>query len=427
VPAPVATPSARDLDAPFHGFVPGHPGWRPFVWALFLAGFVTFDLIFSPQAFLPTLSVELRVNADTAALVVSATTLGVAAGVLVWASISDRIGRMRAIRLSLVLAFVPAAVMPFLPTVETLLAARFVEGLLLGAAPAVGMAYIAERVSGRLAAQVAGTFVAGNTIGGIVGRVSSGLVADLGGWRLAFGASTIIAAISITAFLVLSRRMHVQKAQAAAGSAFAGLAANLRDPYMVSLYLQGFLLMGAFGVIYNYFGYRLQAPPFGLPAWVVTALFGVYLAGTVASRLSGALASRLGTAGALVMGSATMLVSLPIMAVGSIPVMVLGLVLFTVGCFTAHPLASGLSGRSALSGRAQATALYQIAWLGGTSVFGWLGGIVYASAGWGATLASVAVLCAVAAMSATFGAAVARSRRRQPERGLGSGRLNGAG
>jgi YNFM family putative membrane transporter len=401
----------QELETSLPSLAPGQAGWRSFVWALFLAGFVTFDLVFAPQAFLPTLSSQLDLDADTAAISVSATTFGVAAGVLMWASISDRIGRMRAIRLSLILAFAAAVAVPFLPTIETLLAVRFVEGLLLGAAPAVGMAYIAERIDGRWAAQAAGTFVAGNTIGGIVGRIGSGLVADIGGWRLAFGASTVIAAASIVAFLVLTRQIHDRRPQGSAVSAFTGIRANLRDPYMISLYLQGFLLMGAFGVIYNYFGYRLQAPPFALSASIVTALFGVYLAGTVSSRYSGALARRIGTAGALVAGSSAMLVSLPVMAVESVPVMVCGLVLFTVGCFTAHPLASGLSGRSARSGRAQSTALYQIAWLGGTGVFGWLGGIVYASAGWSATLAWVALLCVLAATSAGLGAAIARARR----------------
>jgi YNFM family putative membrane transporter len=411
ISAPAGSPAPQGLEGSLPSLAPGQPGWRSFVWALFLAGFVTFDLVFAPQAFLPALSTELNLNADTAAISVSATTLGVAAGVLVWASISDRIGRMRAIRLSLILAFVAAVAVPFVPTIETLLAARFIEGLLLGAAPAVGMAYIAERVDGRRAAQAAGTFVAGNTIGGIVGRIGSGLVADFGGWRLAFGASTVIAAASIGAFLLLTRQIQDRPPQSSPVSAFAGIRANLRDPYMISLYLQGFLLMGAFGVIYNYFGYRLQAPPFALSASIVTALFGVYLAGTVASRYSGALARGIGTVGALVTGSAAMLVSLPIMAVESVPVMVLGLVLFTVGCFTAHPLASGLSGRSARSGRAQSTALYQIAWLGGTGVFGWLGGIVYASVGWTTTLAWVALLCVLAATSAGLGAAVARARR----------------
>lgn len=387
---------------------PGMPGWRAFAGALFLAGFATFALIFAPQAFLPVLSAELGVAADAAAGTVSATTLGVAVGVLVWASISDRIGRMRAIRISLLLALVPAAVLPVLPDLDLIVAARFVQGLLLGAAPAVGMAVVAERVTPRWAAHAAGTFVAGNTIGGIVGRLASGFAADLGGWRIGFVIATVLATVSVAAFLVVGRHLGTGTPVVARTSAREGVSANLRDPSMLALYAQGFLLMGSFGVVYNFFGYRLQAPPFALSASVTSSLFVVYLAGTVASRRSGAVADRLGTTGALVAGSVAMLASLPLMLVPSVPVMVGGLVLFTVGCFTSHPLASGLSGRSARVGRSQATAIYQISWLGGTSLFGWLGGVVYASAGWPATLVLVAVLCVAAA-----GAAAARSRHQR--------------
>lgn len=402
---------------------PGLPQWRAFSGALFLAGFATFALIFAPQAFLPALSAELGVDADAAAASVSAATLGLAAGVLVWAGISDRIGRMRAMRVSLLLALAPAVAVPFLPTLDLVVAVRLVQGMLLGAAPAVGMAAIAERVTGRWAAHAAGTFVAGNTIGGIVGRLASGLASDLGGWRLAFGTSTALAAASVVAFLFVTRGLGVVRPTVAPSSAWTGISANLRDPSMVALYAQGFLLMGSFGVVYNFFGYRLQAPPFALSASITSSLFVVYLAGTVASRRSGAVANRLGTTGALVAGSVAMLVSLPIMVVPSVPVMVAGLMLFTVGCFTSHPLASGLSGRSARVGRSQATALYQIAWLGGTSVFGWVGGVVYASAGWPATMLLVAGLCIAAVV-----AAAARSHHQRSSklhRGVVAGEGNG--
>ena len=390
------------------------PGWRRFTGALFLAGFATFSLIFAPQAFLPVLSADLGVTADVAAATVSATALGVAAGVLGWASISDRIGRVRAIQISLVLAILFAIPIPFLPTMEAVLAVRFVDGLVLGAAPAVGMAYIAERVNKRSAAHVAGTFVAGNAIGGIAGRLLSGFAADLGGWRIGFVVSTVLSALAIAAFLIVSRRLLGQLRSRSKPTG-GGIATNLRDPYMVTVYLQGFLLMGAFGVVYNFFGYHLQAEPFALPASVTSALFIVYLAGSLASQRSGALAARIGTTRTLVVGSTAMVVALPAMASGLIPLMVTGLVLFTIGCFTAHPLASGLSGRSARVGRAQSTALYQIAWLGGLSLFGWIGGVVYASGGWAMTLVIAAILCVVAAASAVIGATFHSTRRTNDE------------
>lgn len=379
---------------------PAAPQWRAFVGALFLAGFATFALLFSPQAILPELSADLDVHADAAAMTVSATALGVAAGVFGWARVSNRVGRVRAMQLSLVLALGFALVIPFLPTLETVLAVRLAEGLVLGAAPAIGMAHIADEVHHRWAAHVAGTFIAGNTVGGIVGRLASGFAADLGGWRLAFAVTTVISALAIAAFLLLSKRLGNHAMAPPAHTAAAGVRANLRDPRMLALYLEGVLLMGAFGVIYNFFGYRLQAEPFALPASITSGLFVVYLAGTLASRRSGALAARIGTTQALVAGSAAMLVSLPMMSADILPLMVAGLILFTVGCFTAHPLASGLSARSVRVGRPQSTALYQIAWLGGMSLFGWVGGVVFAAGGWTATLALVAILCSAAAVTA---------------------------
>ncbi|MCJ1675495.1 MFS transporter [Rathayibacter sp. VKM Ac-2929] len=392
----------REEDSAEGLLAPGAPGWSVFVWTLFLAGFATFALLFAPQAFLPALSQQLAVDADAASMTVSATTLGVAAGVLGWAGLSNRLGRLRTIRISLLLALLFALAIPFLPDLPSVVAVRFVEGLALGAAPAVGMASIAERVDGRWAAHVAGTFVAGNTLGGIVGRLASGAVADVGGWRAAFWTSAGTAAVAVVALLVLSRRLADHRpAEPPHGTGHA-LLANLRDPSMLALYLQGFLLMGAFGAVYNVFGYRVQEPDIGLPAWAASLLFIVYLAGSFAAQRSGALARRAGTARAMVAGSAGMLVSLPMMASDSLVLMVAGLVLFTLGCFTTHPLAGGLSGRSARVGRPQSTALYQIAWLGGTSLFGWLGGLAYAATGWGTTLALVAVLCTAAALAAVL-------------------------
>lgn len=395
---------------PSPSLAPGSPQWRHFTLALFLAGFASFVLIFSPQAFLAAISTDLDVSPGTAAGTVSAAALGVAVGVLGWAGISDRTGRVRAMRWSLLAGVTLAAIVPVLPTIELILAVRFLEGVLVGAAPAVGMAHIAERVSGPAAVRAAGTFIAGNTFGGLVGRLLSGAAAEVGGWRLAFLTSTVAAALAAAAFLYLTRGPSTGR-PAPAASIRAGAVANLRDPFMVTLYLLGFLLMGSFGVVYNFLGYHLQEQPFGLSAAVASSVFLVYLAGTLAASRSGLLAARLGTTGALLAGIAAMLCSLAAMASSSLVLTIGGLILFTVGCFTAHPLASGLTGRSARTGRSQATALYQIAWLSGISVFGWLGGIFFASGGWGATLRLVAGMCVVAVLLAGVGGLLARRRR----------------
>ena len=45
------------------------------------------------------------------------------------------------------------------------------------------------------------------------------------------------------------------------------------------LYAQGFLLMGGFVAVYNYLGFRLEAPPFLIPASLASLVFVAYLSG----------------------------------------------------------------------------------------------------------------------------------------------------
>ena len=88
--------------------------------------------------------------------------------------------------------------------------------------------------------------------------------------------------------------------------------------------------------------------------------------------------------------------------------------LFTVGWGFVHPLASGQSGARAQLGRAQSSALYQLAWLTGTAVFGWLIGLVMDAAGWGGAVAGFLVLTVLGAAAAWIGLETLRGRRPSP-------------
>jgi len=105
-----------------------------------------------------------------------------------------------------------------------------------------------------------------------------------------------------------------------------------------------------------------------------------------------------------------------LMLVPSLVVVIVGFVIFTIGTFSAHPVASGLTGQRAQLGRAQATALYQLSWLAGTSFFGWLAGVVFVSAGWTFAVLMVALMCAASGIIAVVGLRVFAGRRPLPPR-----------
>jgi predicted MFS family arabinose efflux permease len=79
-----------------------------------------------------------------------------------------------------------------------------------------------------------------------------------------------------------------------------------------------------------------------------------------------------------------------------LPAVLAGLVLVTAGFFAAHAVASGWVSRHAATARAQAAGVYMFAYYFGSSVGGWIGGLVFERGGWTATVLYVAAMFAIA-------------------------------
>jgi predicted MFS family arabinose efflux permease len=83
-------------------------------------------------------------------------------------------------------------------------------------------------------------------------------------------------------------------------------------------------------------------------------------------------------------------------------VILIGLVVFTGGFFGAHAIASSWAPVLAdPKSRAQAPSLYYFAYYAGSSLFGWVLGIVFGQAGWGWFLGVVITMGLLAALTAT--------------------------
>ncbi|MFB7842063.1 MFS transporter [Microbacterium sp. NPDC056052] len=389
----------------FPGHTPGSRAYRRLILGLFFAGIATFAQLYAPQAVLPLLARDLAVDPATAALSVSAATLGLAASVIGWSVVADRIGRVPAMAVGVIAATALGLLAPFAGDIGMLLALRCAEGIALGAVPAVALAYLAEEIGPRHAAAAAGSYIAGTTVGGLAGRIVSGLVAEVAGWQAGVWTATALCAVAAALFLWLAPRSQgfvPLRLRAERGDGvLTRLLRLLHSPRQLALYAQAFLLMGAFVAVYNYLGFHLAAPPFALPAWLVTLLFLAYLAGTASSPWAGVLASRagrypvlLGSVAVMACGAALMLAPLTI-------IVLVGLLLFTAGFFGAHAVASGWTPVAApAESRAQASSLYYFAYYAGSSLFGWALGIAFGAWGWAWFAGIVIGMCVLAALAA---------------------------
>ncbi|MFE4827319.1 MFS transporter [Streptomyces sp. NPDC056672] len=407
------SPSTATADPASTRLSPGRPGYRRMSLALFAAGVATFALLYSTQALLPAISTGLGVTASQASWTVSAATGALALFVLPLSALSERFGRRTLMTVSLAVAVVVGLLVPFAPSLEWLVALRAVQGAALAGLPASAMAFLAEEVRPKALVAAIGLFVAGNSVGGMSGRILTGWVAQLWGWRAALGAVGLLAVVCAVAFRVLLPKARNFTPRSLSPRSLARtVGGHLADPLLRRLYAIGALFMTVFGAVYTVIGYRLAEAPFDLPQGVIGSIFLVYLVGTVSSAAAGRLVGRLGRRGALYLAVGTTAAGLLLSLADTLAAVLLGLVLITAGFFAGHAVASSSVSRTAKTGRAQASALYQSAYYLGSSAGGTLGAIAFHAGGWAATvLLGLAAVLGVVSLT-LYGTHRARAERR---------------
>src|SRR3954452_19645262 len=295
--SPASAPASAAVDS---RLTPGGPGYRRMSFALFLAGVATFALLYSTQALLPLISGEFGVAASEASWTVAAATGGLALFVLPMSALSERFGRRTVMTASLAVAVTVGLLVPFAPSLTALVVLRAVQGAALAGLPASATAYLAEEVRPKALVTAIGLFVAGNSVGGMSGRVITGWVAQEWGWRVAVGVVGAIAVACAVAFrLLLPAPKHFTQGSLRPRVLARTVRDHLANPLLRRLYAIGALFMTVFGGVYTVIGYRLTDEPFGLPQGIVDSIFLVYLVGTVSASTAGRLVGRLGRRGAL--------------------------------------------------------------------------------------------------------------------------------
>ena len=323
-------------------------------------------------------------------------------------ALSDACGRKTIMAVSLVAAAAATVAAAFAPNWPILLGLRALTGLALAGAPAIAMTYLAEEMDRSAVGLSMGLFIAGNTLGGLGGRLAAATIVGFWGWRGALGligAVSLVCAIAF-AFALPQERHATPKAELVAiGPA---IRMHLGDPGLRLLYALGFLLMGAFVTTYNYIGFHLAAPPFALSQTAIGFVFVLYLLGAVASAVAGDLAGRYGRRQVILPAVALMPLGVFASLSSSLSIVILGVGLVTVGFFSGHSIASSWIGLRARSAQAQASALYLFFYYAGSSLAGWAGGWALAAGGWPGVAAFMGALTGLALLVA------ARLRRVPP-------------
>ncbi|MDZ4018803.1 MFS transporter [Pseudomonas sichuanensis] len=379
----------------------GTPAFMKTVLALFSGGFATFALLYCVQPMMPLLSQEFAINAAQSSLVLSVSTAMLAIGLLVTGPISDRIGRKPVMVCALLCAALATLASAVMPSWELVLASRALVGLALSGLAAVAMTYLSEEIHPQHIGLAMGLYIGGNAIGGMSGRLITGVLIDFVSWHtamLVIGGLALAAAVVFWKVLPESRNFRPQTMNPR--SLLDGFVMHFKDAGLPWLFLEAFLLMGAFVTLFNYIGYRLLAGPYHMNQALVGLLSVVYLSGIYSSAQVGALADKLGRRKVFWASILVMAGGLLLTLASPLALIIVGMLVFTFGFFGAHSVASSWIGRRALKANGQASSLYLFCYYAGSSVAGTAGGVFWHQWGWNGIGLFIGSLLAVALLVA---------------------------
>nr|WP_152548394.1 MFS transporter [Siccibacter colletis] len=365
--------------------------------ALFSAGLATFALLYCVQPILPVLSHEFGISAASSSVSLSISTGLMALGLLITGPLSDAVGRKSVMVTALLLASSCTLLSTMMTSWHGILIMRALIGLSLSGVAAVGMTYLSEEMHPAVVAFSMGLYISGNSIGGMSGRLLSGVLTDFFSWRVAVATIGCFALASALMFWkILPASRHFRPTSLRPRTLAINFRLHWRDAGLPLLFAEGFLLMGAFVTLFNYIGYRLMLSPWHLSQAVVGLLSVAYLTGTWSSPKAGAMTARYGRGPVLLAFTGIMLGGVLLTLFSSLWVIFAGMLLFSAGFFAAHSVASSWIGVRARRAKGQASSLYLFSYYLGSSLAGTTGGFFWHDYGWNGVGAFIGVLLVLA-------------------------------
>ena len=356
-----------------------------------LAGFGAFLDLYCTQPLLPLLARTFHASSFAVSLTITAPTLAVALAAPVVGRLADSLG-LRKVIVGSAVALAAATLLAATSTSLTQLVAwRFVQGLATPGLFASAIAYIHAEWPPSRAGRATAAYVSGTVLGGVMGRMSAGLMAADVSWASSFVLLGVISlAIAAGLWTWLPAEQHRPAAEP--GDEAGTLRAHLHSPPLLATFAVGFCMLCTQVAMFTYVPFLLAAPPFSLSSAALGMIFLTYLVGAAATPFSGRGIDRFGHRAVLMLAlglctaGALLTLTPSLLGVGT------GLALFATGIFFGQAASSSHVAHHAPRGRALAIGLYATAYYVGGSVGGAVPAAILERGGWPGCVAFVVAI-----------------------------------
>jgi MFS family permease len=293
--------------------------------------------VYCTQPLLPLLTRLFHASKTGVGLTVSATTLGVALSAPIFGALTERLARKRVIVASLIGVSIPTILAATSTSLAQLVFWRFLQGILVPGIVAVVITYIGEEWPVDRVALIMGFYVSGTALGGFIGRVSSGILADRFSWQVSFltlGAASLLGAAAVAAWLPKGRRRLPAPVSTGDHVSFPyQVQGLLRNRRLVATFAVGFNVLFSLVGVFTWITFHLSAAPFSLSTTALSSLFFVYLIGLVVTPAAGFLITKVGLRTGIASAICCSMTGVLLTLAPSLPVIILGLAMLSTGVF----------------------------------------------------------------------------------------------
>ncbi|EJI6687997.1 TPA: MFS transporter [Vibrio parahaemolyticus] len=374
----------------------GTPEYKRITLSLALGSFLVFSNLYLLQPMLPTFATLFSISETQVNWLFAASTLALSFSLVPMAVLSESIGRKPVMMVGLFSIPAISALMLLGDSFIFLVACRALIGIALAAFAAVAVAYMAEELDKHAFSMAIGTYIAANSLGGIAGRISGGLLADNFSVDVAIEVMMVVTLIGvICAHYLLPKQRNFTPSSSSLRHQNRAIIGHFRNQRVWFAMLIGGLNFALFVNLYSVMGFRLVSAPHNVPVGLASLIFICYLGGTFSSRCAGHWSKRYSSILGMFLGAVVSMAGMWIAAFESLAAMLIGLLLISFGAFFTHTLAYGWVGQNATQAKATATALYLVHYYVGGSLGGFLLLYCWQHGGWSTVLLGGSVLYAV--------------------------------
>ncbi|MGP4015788.1 MFS transporter [Saccharopolyspora sp. 5N708] len=268
-----------------------HPMTRTLMILFAIASGAAVGSLYYAQPLLDIIARDLHVGEGTAGLLVTATQLGYAVGILFIVPLGDRHNRRNLVPLMMVLSAVALVGCAVAPNIVLLTVALVAVGLTTVSGQIL-VPFAGDLSDDATRGRVVGMVVSGLLTGILAARIVSGLVAGITGWRIVFVAAAVLLVV-LAVLLYRQTPVVAAKTSVPYRALLRSIATIIRgEPLLRVVMVFGAIGFATFTMFWTALTFLLSGPPYHYSAAVI-GLFGVAgLVGTLAAQTAGRLHDR---------------------------------------------------------------------------------------------------------------------------------------